>query len=252
MKKYLLSTLIIFCIALQTPAQISTSDSSTTVMMFSAFYGYQFPGGDMKNRFGSNSDIGAGFQIKTKSNWITGVDFNYLFGNTVKNQSSLLSMLITSNGEIIDANGTYGIYQLFERGIFLSAKFGRLFPLFGPNRNSGIIITASIGYLQHKIRIDVENNTIPQLDGDYKRGYDRYSNGIAFSEFIGYMYLGNNRLISFFAGFEFIQGFTENRRDFNFDEMKKDDSKHFDLLSGIKVGWIIPLYGRTSQKYYYH
>ena len=252
MKIRFLSILIIFFFTLQAASQVNIRDSSITVPMFSAFYSYQLPGGDMAKRFGNNSVVGANFQIKTKSNWIFGTDFNYIFSSNVKDKDSLLKMMKTSNGEIIDGNGTYGSYQLFERGIYSSIKFGKLFPVLSPNPNSGIILTASIGYFQHKIRIDVEENTIPQLKGDYKRGYDRFTNGIAISEFIGYMYLGSSRLTNFYFGFEFIQGFTKNRRDYNFDEMKKDDSRHFDLLSGIKVGWIIPIYKQIPEKYYYY
>ena len=64
------------------------------------------------------------------------------------------------------------------------------------------------------------------------------------------MFLNNKGTINFYFGFEFIQGFTQNRRDFNFDTMEKDDKKRNDFLNSFKVGWIFPLYKRAPQKYY--
>ena len=103
--------------------------------------------------------------------------------------------------------------------------------------------------LQHKIRIE---GAAPQLMGEYKKGYDRLSNGLALGEFIGYVHLGKNHFINFFAGFEIIEAFTKNRRSFNIDTIEKDDTKRLDILSGFKFGWIIPLYRRNADEFYYY
>lgn len=108
------------------------------------------------------------------------------------------------------------------------------------------------GLLQHKIRIETIGNTVPQLDKEYKKGYDRLSNGLSLHEMIGYYHFGNKHLINFYAGFEFIQAFTENRRSYNFDEMKKDETKRVDLLFGIRAGWMLPVYRRAPQKFYFY
>lgn len=112
--------------------------------------------------------------------------------------------------------------------------------------------TLGAGFLEHKIRIDVDKDDVPELSGDYLKGYDRLTNGLALTEFIGYMHCGNNRLINFIFGFELTQAFTQNRRDFNFDQMKKDDNKRLDLLYGIKLGWFFPLYRHAATSYYYN
>ena len=87
--------------------------------------------------------------------------------------------------------------------------------------------------------------------GDYAKGYDRLTDGISTNEFIGYMYIGNKRLLTFYAGFDFTQAWTRDRRGYNFDLHGPDNTKRFDMLSGIKVGWIIPIYRIAPDKYYY-
>ncbi|MCD4773763.1 MAG: hypothetical protein K8R41_10320 [Bacteroidales bacterium] len=250
--KIILLALCFGIISNQASSQASMQDSSLFTTMFTGFYGYQFPGGDLVNRFGSNSEIGVSFLIKNNNNWIHGVEFDYLFGSDVKIGNTLFTDISTPEGNIIDGNGIFANIQLFERAYYSSLKAGKIFPVWGPNPNSGLVIIGGLGYINHKIRIDVENNTAPQLAGDYKKGYDRFTSGIAISEFFGYMYMGNKRKVNFYAGFEFIQAATKCRRDYNFDEMKGDDKNRLDLLFGIKAGWIIPLFKRTPEKFYYY
>lgn len=233
---------------LSTNAQVNIKDSTVFAPLISASYSYQWPGGDLVNRFGSNSNIGAAFMIKTKSNWIFGIDGNFIFGNNVK-EDGILDSISTENGWIMDENGNDARIGFFERGFLVSLKFGRLFSLFGLNKNSGVVIISSAGLLQHKIRIEGD---APQLQDVYKKGYDRLTNGLALSEFIGYLYLGNKRALNFYAGFEFTQAWTQNRRSYNFDTMEKDETKRIDVLSGFKIGWIIPLYKRVPDEYYYY
>jgi hypothetical protein len=64
------------------------------------------------------------------------------------------------------------------------------------------------------------------------------------------MYLGNKRLVNFFGGFEFIEGFTQGRRDYNFSTGLSDNGKRFDLFMGIKLGWVMPFYKQAPEKFY--
>ncbi len=83
-----------------------------------------------------------------------------------------------------------------------------------------------------------------------KKGYDRLSNGIGFTQSVGYLFLSNNRIANFFAGIEMNEAFTKNRRDFNYDQMKKDNQLRTDLLFGIRIGWILPLYKKAPKEFY--
>ena len=109
-----------------------------------------------------------------------------------------------------------------------------------------------IGFLQHKKRIEVTGNVVPELTRDYRKGYDRLSNGPAITQFIGYHYLSNRRLINFFGGFEAIAALTKNRRGYNYDTMEYDNKQRFDLLYGIRFGWIIPLYKKKPKEFYFY
>jgi hypothetical protein len=250
-KFLLLSVSILFLFSFSAFSQSNVKDSSLFTPMFYASYALQFPGGDMVESFGMNSSVGGGFQLKLKNNLVLGADFNYLFGDKVKNQERLFENISTSSGYVIDGNGEYAEIFLYERGFYASAKVGYVLPLLAPNPNSGIYIYVSGGFLKHKIRIDNPNSTAPQVQDDYKMGYDHMTNGWGISEFVGYLYMGNQRLVSFFGGVEFNQAWTKNKR-YNFDQMKKDESTHFDQLLGIKIGWIIPLYKRKPKGYYYN
>ncbi len=235
-----------------TRAQVNVKDSALQVSIIYPTYAFSMPGGDMADRFGFSHQIGAGYMFKGKNGWSIAFEGNFIFRDGIKNPGSILSGIMTSDGFIIDEGGVFANVMLLERGFSLWAKVGKLFPVTGPNPNSGILVQLGGGMLQHKIRIEVPSNSAPQLKGDYKKGYDHLCNGPAVSQFIGYQYLGNTRKVNFFAGLEFTEAYTQSRRSYYFNDMMRPDEKRFDLLGSIKVGWFLPLYKKTSQKFYYY
>ncbi len=240
-----------FFIAGQGFSQVNLKDSIISTSLIQATYSFQIPGNDLSERFLSDNAIGLGYLYKTRKNWFFGADGFFMFRDTIK-ETGILDSITTSDGNIIDGNGTFAEVHLYERGFHIGFEAGKLFPVWGPNQNSGIIVMGGMGLLQHKIRIENRDNTASQITGDYKKGYDRLTNGLALSQFIGYMYLGNSKLVSFYAGIEIIEAFTQNRRSYNFDLMGPDNTKRMDLLYTIKVGWIIPLYKRSPDAFYYN
>ncbi len=250
MKKTTIIIVIIF-LYLQSFSQKHSRDSSTNIVSISATYGYFMPGGDLKTRFGNNSTVGAAFLYKTSNNWLYGLDWNFIFGDKVK-EDSIFKKISTSQGFIIDGNGYPAIVNLNERGFLTSVKFGKLFPINSFNPNSGIVILGSVGLMQHKIKIENTDGAAHQINGDYKKGYDRLTNGLSVSEYVGYMFYGKKNLLNFYAGFEFTQAWTQNRRSFNFDTQSKDQTKRLDLMYGVKIGWMIPIYSRKPDKYYFN
>jgi hypothetical protein len=251
MKKSYLLFLFLLAFSLPSFSQVSVKDSVFAIQMIQGNYSLHFPGGHLKDRFGASSMIGPSFMNKTKSNYLFGFHFNFLFGSKIR-EEGILDGISTASGNIIDKNGQFTEVRLYQRGFSTGVTFGKLFPVLSPNKNSGFIVTGGVGLLQHKIRIENPGNTAPQILGDYTKGYDRLSNGLSVSGFAGYLFLSNSRLLNFYGGFEHIRAFTQNRRDLNFDTMEKDETKRLDLLSGFRVGWIIPLYKKMPQKYYYY
>ena len=93
---------------------------------------------------------------------------------------------------------------------------------------------------------------VVSLTDEHKKGYDRFSLGLAANGFAGYLFLSKNRLLNFFGGFDYTVGWTKSLRKFNFDTNKTDTETHKNVLYGIRLGWIIRLNKRQSQDYYYH
>lgn len=219
--------------------------------MLQASYAYQLPFSDMAQRFGANSALGFEALFKTKSNWLFGANYAYIFGNKVL-ENKLLQNLVNQQHYIIDGGGLESQIQITERGYGLFANVGKVISFKKPNPNSGLLVTLGLGYLQHKILIIDVNSQTPQIAGDYIKGYDRLSAGPALRQFVGYQYLGNRKLINFYAGLEFIEGFTKSKRAYNFDTRMIDNKQRQDILIGFKIGWIIPLYKKSPQEFYYN
>lgn len=244
--------LIFFILFLKIDAfsQKSLKDSSINFSIVSVSYGYQVSGGDLQKRFGNSSSIGVEYMMKTQSNWLFGYRFNFIFGNNVK-EDSLFKKIGTNEGFVISKNGRYSDVRLYERGYETGIKVGRLFPTGLPNKNSGIMATVGIGFLEHKIRIENIGNDAIQLGKEYRKGYDRLTNGLQLNQFLGYLFMDNRKFINLYAGVELSQAFTQNRRSFNFDTKTKDTTKRMDALTTFRIGFILPLYPRAPDQFYY-
>jgi hypothetical protein len=247
------TTLFIFLISFifsNISAQVSVKDSSITTPLVGISYGFQLSGGDLVKRFGNSSSLGGSLELKLKSKWTIGINGSYFFGKTVK--ENLFDSIDTSVGAIINRSGEYADVRTFERGFTISGTVGRLFTLKNkkPNPNSGVLFDIGVGFIQHKIRIETIGNNVPQLSTEYKKGYDRLSNGFLLSENLCYLYVSSNRFVNVYFGFEFMQGFTQSRRSWDYDLMRRDTQKRVDLLSGVKIAWILPLYKKAPEEFY--
>ena len=126
-------------------AQGSVNDSTLFTPIFQFTFGFQAPGGDMAERYGVNYTVGGSFLIKTKKNVVLGIEGNLIFGGNVKDKNEVLRQISTDQGFIIDIYGTPANITIYERGFYLGAKGGKLFPVIGPNSNSGLLITLGSG-----------------------------------------------------------------------------------------------------------
>jgi hypothetical protein len=233
-------------------AQVTFRDSAVSLALFMPSIGLQAPGGDLAERFGPNGNAGFHFMYKWQNNFVLGADGQFLFGNILR-EDSILSGIQTSQGEIIDAGGQFASVFIYQRGMQFNARAGYVWNAFGPNDNSGILLTGGIGFLQHRVEFQSPENRAPQISPEYLKGYDRLTNGVAFTQSIGYMNLANNRRANFYFGFDFTQAITQNRRSWNFDQRAADDRQRLDLLFGFRAGYIFPAYKKAkyNSEFYY-
>lgn len=250
------SLLIILTFLINLPhqphAQSLLQDSILHALLIEFQYGYFFPAADMKARFGQCSALGPGIKFKSKKNFIIGAEGHFLFGGQVKESDILQHITTHKEGFLIGAEGTYENYTLSERGFLMKTETGKIFSFDRPNINSGIYIAAGIGFMQHKIRIEVDEGNVPHLSKEYKKGYDRLCNGIAVSQTIGYRYFSPHRFLNLFVAFEITEAFTRSRRTWYFDKNSQANEHRVDVLYGLKAGLVIPIYREPTEKYYYY
>jgi hypothetical protein len=230
--------------------QLNVRDSSINQFFTGINYKFNLTGGDLNERWGFNSEIGMDFQYKFKNNLTIGIDGGFIFGNQLKD-TVIFEDSYNSFNTITGLNGSPATVLFLMRGAHGNIGAGYIFNKLGNNPNSGLWINAGVGYFMHKIRIESLYDEVPQLEGDYRKGYDRLTMGFATKQFIGYLFQHDYRFLNFYAGFEFIQGFTYNVRNYNFDIEGPDPGMKLDFMYSVKFGWMIPIYKRQPKPVYY-
>lgn len=209
--------------------------------------GLQLPAGDMADRFGANGNFGGGAEWISRNNFILGLEGHYIFGSKVKEDP--LAILRTPEGDIIGGNQLVADVALRERGYYIGGLIGKLFPV-GTER-SGIRVSLGAGMLRHWIRLQDNSSSVPQITGDYAKGYDRLTGGLMLQQFVGWQHLSTNRRSNWMIGLEFGQGFTESLRSWDFTAMRKLDEKRTDLRFGLRLTWTLPFYMSGAENIYY-
>jgi hypothetical protein len=229
-------------------SQVSLSDSSINMHIVGIGYGYVIPGNDLATRFGNGNMLYISYAYKLKQQFIFEINAGNLFGSNV-NENKIFDHIATSDGYLINSQGMLNPIAFEMKGFLIDANIKYLIPVW-PNPNSGFYFGAGGGFLQHKISFGYDYGPLNQIEGDYLKGYDRLTNGITFSQNLGYYFFNNRNLGNFNLTFSSVQAFTQNRRDFNFDEQTRDDAKRLDLLFMIKLGINVPLYKKAPPKFY--
>ncbi len=239
-----------FIITTQMLAQGTIRDTTLLISQVSVFGAHYLPAGDFSDKFQNSTLIGAGYHLKNRKNWIFGLDGGVLFRERIKNPESYLTNMRINNGEIIAQDGNYAAIVMSLRGWVVNATIGRVFNVFGPNINSGLVVRGGVGYFQHKIHLEARQHEVPQIEDDMRKYYDQLTSGWSLHQFVGYQHLSNSRLTNFFIGIEAIEAFTQNRRDYNIDLGGPDDRQRLDMMFGLKAGWILLIYKRKPQEFY--
>lgn len=254
--------LVIFMISLLAPGFVIGQEEAdgnerdfdrkgSDIVMFSAGYAPQFPIGELADRFGFTNNISGNLHYK-KGNWMIGAQGSFLVGSAVKEDNIINHLLTAQEKGLIDNTGTLRPVQLAQRGALAFAKVGYLFPLNNKNDDSGLMLEGGVGMMQHKIEIDTDKQDIPALANGLDNGYNRLSRGLAFQQFIGYLWLKESRFINLYIGLEMAQGITAGVYPWQFDTNSPSESGRFDMYVGFKLGWVIPKFLDPTQEFYFN
>ena len=209
--------------------------------LFRFNYVYTVPTADLAKRFSFIAQLGGSAGIKFENGWDLRAEGSFMFSKYVT-EYSVFDSIANNNGYLVDRSGYNFLPDISMRGFTAGVHLGRLFPI-GRNRNSGIFVSLGANFIQHRLHFQNLSSLAPQVSGDILKGYDRLTNGYTINQFIGYQYMGMNKMLNFYVGLDFAQGRTQYASNWNNDLMGPDTRTRADNYWGIRLGWILPIYG---------
>ncbi len=212
--------------------------------------GYDIPFGDMAKRFGNSFRVGGSLQYRLKNNWQFGVKGDFLFGTQIR-EDSLLGNLRDVSGFYLNDDGQRTGMEIAERGYTLGLTAGKMIPFSKNQPNRGLLLQLTAGFIQHKVFYFNLQDNFAQLRDEYKKGYDRLTNGIFVEPYIGYQHFSESGLVNFHLGISSTFGFTAGRRDWQLDLARPYTESRLDGLFGFRAGWYFAVYSRKSADVYY-
>jgi hypothetical protein len=227
--------------AIQGPAQAPGSGSYIMLKVGGGFYATS---GDLAKRYPQFASIPISLGYKSKSDLSFSFNYSPILGNQV-NIDGLFGDILGPSGEILDQNGFPTVIRYYMRGFSSGGTVGKIFPAGKSSKHGSFEISAGAGMMQHYIKMQFDAGRTPQLEGLYTAGYDRLTNGLQLSQHFRWQYL-NTETISVYAGIDVCQGFTKNRRSWNFSEMSADTKARKDIYFGLSAGVIIPVTLKAS------
>jgi hypothetical protein len=250
MRKYFVCLQILFCCFFSLSTEAKTDSTLRKIHLIGMQASIDIPQADLAKRFGIFDKVGAGYHQKLANNWIVGARCHFIFGNRIR-EAGFLQNMITSTGGIINNGGLVNGLSTFMRGYNLGVDVGKVLPVWQANANSGLMVLSSFGFMQHKINIFDRDNQFAQLQGDYKKGYDRLTNGLYGEALIGYLFFASKKNINVFAGFNCNVARTGGRRDWWLDVQQAGNDKRWDLSTGFMLCWFVPIYRKKVEEVYY-
>ncbi len=210
------------------------------------------PSGPWTENFRENFSLSTSVGRKFDNNLIISGELNYLFGGEVESRNDILENITTSNGQLLNGNGSYAQININQRGTYFNLQAEKLFFSPANNENSGWSVAAGAGYAWHWLNIDNVGNDSPQLNEEYIRGYDRLSRGFTAMQSIGYLYLSKSKLVNFKVSFELNQIWSQDLRKYNYPTGLLSNESQLNLLYSLKLKWYLPIYlgGKTDEYYY--
>lgn len=219
--------------------------------------------GNMKDLYtGPYLNFAFEWDYKFKSGWMPSLDADLWFGYNSDNLTQRVERMgdiFTSQGYLMSWSGYDGVVTMYNRGLAVRPGVGKLIPLFKKNPDSGILLKISGGWFMQKTinTQDMSESEVPQLAEKYMKIYDHLRNGVIMTQGIGFLYMSNRgRYVNFKVMLEVSECWSWSTRPYILDNVMglngKDESRYFDLMVGMKLGWLFPFTGKTSYDYYYY
>jgi hypothetical protein len=249
MNRFSISFVAILLGSSQTVSAQSEKPQMSAIIMKTGV-GYNYGVSDLGKRFPAFSIFPAEVYYKSAKDFTFGVSYQRFLGNQVR-IDSLYGGILGATQMIFDNEGFPAQIRYYMRGFMLQGHAGKLFSMKPEWEHGRIELKLGFGIMQHKIRTKFDQGKLPQLEGEYATGYDRLSNGALFSQSIIFHYL-NVETVSIFAGINFGQALTKNRRSWDYSLMRQDITTRKDFFIGASAGILIPivLNSSTTTKYY--
>lgn len=214
--------------------------------------GLDLPVADMADRFGLSARVGPSIFYKTAGNWMVGLKGDFLFGSKIR-EDSLLINVRDDEGLFLDDNGQRTGAAVNMRGYAIGLQAGRIFGLT-PQADAGgrgILVLLGAGFIQHKIQFFNQQQSIAQIREEYRKGYDRLTNGFYTEAFSGYNHFSKKGYFNFHIGLNALVGFTGGRRDYLFDVQRSGAGSRLDVLLGVRGGLYLPLWKKKSEEVFF-
>lgn len=225
---------------------------SLNAWLIEAGISYIGTAGELGDRINSGSSAGIGVAYKTKKNWIWGVEASYLYSNNVADPEQVVSGFKAGSQRILNTVGNLANITIDQRGFEAYAIVRKTLPWLNTNPNSGLQAGFGAGATTFWYNVTSSDQTVPQIQDEYDKGYDRLSAGLALKQAISYHYLSPKRTINFRISLVLAQSFTEDLRGYNYSTAQKISGNQFSFTYGLKAHWILPIYQVSRGKEYFY
>lgn len=152
-------------------SQRNLKDSTMNNVLVGLNYKFNLVSGDITKLWGYNHEIGISIDNKFKNNLTLGISAGFIFGNQFKD-TNIFKSVVNEFGTVTSFNGSPSQVLFLMRGMTANINAGYVFNRLGNNPNSGLWINVGLGALMHKIRIESIYDDVPQLEGEYRKGYE--------------------------------------------------------------------------------
>jgi hypothetical protein len=222
----------------------SNKDKSWIFLNFGAAYYTNYS--DIALKYPDFTSFPISLEYQHQGSWVGSLEYNIYFGNNV-NTNGFFNNISNENGDIIDMNGHPAVIRARLRGFSSRAYVSKNFYPFQKLTKKHLALQIGIGggYSQTYIDYQVDQGTVPQIEGNNITGYDKLAGGYQIAERIRIQYFNFNA-ISCVLGFDFIQGVAHSLRPWDFGNNKADNEAINEITAGVHFGLIIPI--RIDQK----